>query len=537
MTYLHIGRIKNYAYAVLIFLLAFIPRYAGLGKIIVADEQLWIGRSVKFFRSLLDLDLQGTSITGHPGVMTMWLCGFSMGLKNWLDGSASVGDLLFAGQFPIALVTSISVVIMYLLVRKLFDEMTAIVAAILIGTDPFFLPLSRAIHLDALATCFMTLAALFFIVFLKESKHRYLILSLLCTGLGVLTKVPAVFLFGFMGFILLIEFIRVSLDDRKKAIASAKEYLKTYIIWFFISLLVILVFWPAIWSDPMVFIRLFTKGPGLVAHEGGQFFWGHPVRDPGFLYYAVVILFKTTPITLVFSILSVVMVIWTGVSNHKSLNSDWFYTLFIICYVILFTFFMSVPLKKIGRYILPVFPMLNILASIGITRFVKAVADASTNRKRLHHYAFWIAVVTILVVQIYPLVKLHPYELSYFNPIAGGASKAKDVLLVGQGEGLDLVGKYLNEKENAQDLIVVSDFDYLLKQYFKGEVKSLKVEQYETGTIENVDYLVIYISGLQRGHLRLPLEVIEYHRNHTPEHVVVINGIEYAYIYKMDREK
>jgi hypothetical protein len=529
-------RIKNFVSAALLFTLAFVPRYMGLGRIIVADEQLWIGRSIRFFKSLIDFDLMGTSQSGHPGVITMWLSGISIGLKHLIDGSKSVGDLLFAGQFPIALMTSVSVVIMYFLIRKVFDEMTAIIASILIAIDPFFIALSRIIHLDALTTCFMTLSVLSFMVFLKESNKRYLLFSSICTGLGVLAKIPAVFLYGFIGLVILLEFISKSVNDNLPVKESIPKYFKIYTLWFIISIGVIFAFWPAMWSDPMVFLRLFLKGPGMVAHEHGQYFLGHPLDDPGFLYYFVVILFRTTPIVLIFSTLSAAILIWKGFSNYKRLNRNWFNLLLLTGYVILFISFMSFPAKKVGRYILPVFPMLSVLAAIGIIKILNGITEAFSNRKSIQKYAFSIVTVIILAVQTYPLFKIHPYEFSYYNPLTGGPSKAKEFLLVGRGEGLDLVGEYLNKKVNARDLTVASEFSYLLRVYFKGKVESLKIEEYEKGTLDNIDYLVIYISGLQKEHLRIPLEAIEYHRTHSPEHIVVINGIEYAYIYNMGRE-
>jgi hypothetical protein len=359
----------------------------------------------------------------------------------------------------------------------------------------------------------------------------------LCTGFGVLAKIPAVFLFGFMGLIILFEFFMKVVNDKIKVKESVREYCKIYIIWFTVSLLVIFVFWPALWSDPMVFLKLFLTGPGMVAHEHGQFFMAHSVDDPGFLYYLVVILFRTTPIVLVFSILSVAMIIWRGLSNYKHLNRDWFNHIILICYVLFFTCAMSIPAKKVGRYILPVFPIISILAGIGIMWLLNGITGTVPNRKRLQKYSFTVVTVIILAIQVYPLLKLHPYEFSYYNPILGGASKAKEVLLVGRGEGLDLVGEYLNKKENARDLKVASEYPYLLKEYFKGEIRTLKIENYEPGTLEYIDYLVIYISGLQKENLRIPLEALDYHRTHSPEHIVVINGIKYAYIYKMGRQK
>jgi hypothetical protein len=528
-------RFKNCAIAAFLFLLAFIPRFIGLGKIVVADEKLWIGRSVIFYKSLVNFDLIGTAQTSHPGVITMWLSGLSMGLKHLMDGKSSIGDLLFAGQFPIALVTSVSVVIMYIIIKRAFDKWIALVAAILIATDPFFLAFSRIIHLDALTACFMTLAVISFIVFLNENNNKFLILSCIFSGLAVLTKIPAVFLYGFIGLIIITQVILETVRDNVKVRDSVPKYLRIFFIWLLVTSIVIFILWPAMWSDPMILIKPFLKGPGMVAHERGQYFMQQPVRDPGVLYYFAVILFRTTPITLVFSLLAGLILLISGFS--KGFDRDNFNLLILILYVLLFTCAMSIPAKKIGRYILPVFPMISVLASIGIVRLSSGIMERFSKTERFKKYVFSVVAVIISAVQIFPVIKLHPYASAYYNPIAGGGSKAKDVLLIGRGEGLDLVGKYLNKKENAQDLTVASEYHYLLKVYFKGKVKTLHIEQYESGTLDTVDYLVLYISGIQKENLRIPQEALDYHRTHSPEHVVVINGIEYAYIYRVNNDK
>ena len=99
---------------------------------------------------------------------------------------------------------------------------------------------------------------------------------------------------------------------------------------------------------------------------------------------------------------------------------------------------------------------------------------------------------------------------------------------------MDLVAEYLNRKKNPQNLIVASEFAYLLKVYFKGKVKSTKIKEFEPNTLQHVDYLIVYISGLQKRTLRISNEVLQYHATHEPEHIVRINHIDYAYIYNLN---
>jgi len=91
----------------------------------------------------------------------------------------------------------------------------------------------------------------------------------------------------------------------------------------------------------------------------------------------------------------------------------------------------------------------------------------------------------------------------------------------------------LNKKKNAAELTVASEFKYLLTVFFEGTVKTTKRKEYKPGTLESSDYLVVYISGLQKKNLRLPNEVLQYYSNHKPEHVIELGGLVYASIFNL----
>ena len=524
---------STFLIALSLFVFAFIPRYVGLGTSIVADEQLWIRRSISFLKSLIDLKLQGTSITGHPGVTTMWLGSLSIGISKFVHGYKELADLLFAAQLPMAIATSLTVVTLYFMIRAVFNEKIAILSAITITLDPFFLAFSRIMHLDALLTSLMTLSLFSFLVFFKRPNVRkMLVASGVFAGLALLTKVPAAFLFPFVLMLLFSSFIHTTLSSPSSAPKEIKGLSATYLIWCATALCTIVALWPAMWLDPLVLIRLFTRVPGMVAHEQGQFFMGAAVNDPGLLYYPVLAVFRTTPLTMIFFAVCIAFLTFRFTRSFRSCGEFERNILILLAYVILFTVFMSFGAKKLGRYILPIFPILNIIAAIGV--FVVFDWLGKKFGKQIKtNVSLSIVVILVFISQVIPIAKAHPYYLSYYNPLAGGPKKAQGVILVGRGEGMDLVAEYLNRKKNPEKISVASEFAYLFRVHFKGKVKSTKIEEYETNTLNEVDYLVIYISGLQKRTLRIPNEVLQYHNTHEPEHIVRINGINYAYIYKI----
>ena len=529
---------KIFLIVISLFIVAFIPRFLDLGTTIVADEQLWIRRSINFMQALLNLDLSGTFQAPHPGVTTMWLGSIFIGIKYLVFGRTigepGSSDFLFAAQLPIAIVTSLIIIVVYFMIRKIFNERIAIISGILIALDPFYLAYSRIIHLDALLASFMILSLLSFLIYMDRlEKSKFLVMSGIFAGLAVLTKIPAFFLFPFIALLVFSCFVHAMITSSFPVSKLLKKFIKIYSIWISITFGVIFIMWPAMWTNPLIFTRLLTSGAGMRPHEKGQFFMGAPVTDPGFLFYPVVILFKTTPITLIFLVICICFLLFKFIIYSNSFGKLERNTLILILYVLLFTIFMSLGEKKLERYVLPVFPILDIIGAVGL--FVAFEALTNKFYKKLSNKdAFAVLVILVFVFQSFSIIAIHPYPLSYYNPVVGGPAKAQEILCIGRGEGIDLAAKYLNQKEDPENITVASDFHYLLAVHFKGKVKTLIVDKYEPNTLDEVDYLALCVTGVQKQNLRIPNEILEYHYKHEPEYTVIINGIEYVWIYKIE---
>ena len=518
-----------------IFILAFIPRIMDLGSAIIADEQLWILRSKEFARALMSLNFSGTHLSGHPGVITMWLGAISIGVANILFGYNTLSELLFAAQFPFSLATSIIVVFFYYFTKKAFNPFIASISTVIFGLSPFYLAYSRIIHLDAVLSGLMILSFLGALIFLKNpDKKLWLILSAFLGGLSILAKVSGVFVIPMTALVLIAALFFNHHIQKNDFIFSAARYFSNFIIWLLIVFLVCYVFWPAMWTNPFEIFSLFIHGPGMVAHEHGQFLLGEPVDDPGALFYFLVLLFRTTPISLIFLILGILFVLLRFILRIKNIDVLEINLLLCIAYLSFFFIMMSIPGKKAGRYILPLFPAIAIISGSGIYYTFNFLSQ-SFNLKRIGRHPIISALVITIPFQIFFLVSVFPYFLSYYNPIAGGPKAAEKAILIGRGEGMDLVAQYLNNKANAENLIVASEFQYLLHVHFKGKVISTHVENYDPDTLKKSDYLVVYISGLQKKDLRIPPEIYDYFKNHAPEKIFTINNIKYAYIYNLKK--
>lgn len=522
---------KETVVLIFIFLIAFIPRILSLDAFMMADEQLWIKRSVIFLKALVGLDFKETLITGHPGVITMWLGSGPIVFAKKILHYSQLKDLLFPAKLPFALATAAAITAACAILLRLYNRQVALIAGLLLASDPFFTAYSRIIHLDAILTCTMALSVLFCIYFLRNTeKKKYLIMSGVFGGLAMLAKVPGVFLIVFIATLFLLDLIWRETGAGAVS-ASLKKRATEYGIWLATAAMVVFLLWPAMWVDPLTYVKLLERGPGLVAHEHGQYFMGKPIEDPGFFFYPLVILFRTTPVIFLFAAAYLMGAIWNFLKNPQAYRKIDFGALALIVFIVSFTIFMSIPSKKMERYLLPVFPAIAIVAALGIHRFWQMIKSRATKRRGATAVYGLLAVG--LMAQLWPSFTSFPYYSTFYNPLTGGARLAKKAILIGNGEGLDLVAAYLNQKKNAAELTVASEFSYLLEVFFKGKVKSTKIEIYKPGTLDSSDYLVVYISGLQKQNLRLPDEVLQYYSHHRPEHVIELGGLVYASIFNL----
>ena len=87
----------------------------------------------------------------------------------------------------IALIT----VAAYFPLRKLFGPQIAALAVLVMAWDPFFIALSRLLHLDGLLASLTVFALLAFLAWLHGGQQRrYFVISGLAAGLAMLTKTP-----------------------------------------------------------------------------------------------------------------------------------------------------------------------------------------------------------------------------------------------------------------------------------------------------------------------------------------------------------
>ncbi|RLF44569.1 MAG: hypothetical protein DRN29_08195 [Thermoplasmata archaeon] len=525
-----VGRQGCIALAVL--LVALVPRLLSLDVFLTSDELKWTCRAICFRAALSSGDFAKTFQAGHPGVITMWAGTVGIPLEpsvEWLElcqdpristfldkvspeAMARLAGLLFAARVPIALITSATVLGIYLLVERLFGRRTALFSALLVALDPFYLAHSRLFHLDAVTTGFMTLSLLSLLIYLnRKASYLYLALSGAMAGLAFLNKSPALFMGPFAVFLVSFAMFR-----RKEGITNRLcGAIKTLAVWSAAAGIVYVALWPSMWVDPVGTVQKVlgvSIGYAEAPHVNLNFFWGEIRPDPGPWFYPVAWAFRTTPLVMLGLIPSALLLVKKERGQRTALAE-------LLAFSALFAAFMTLGAKKFDRYILPIFPALDIVAAVGFNHLVEMI-----NRRMNRINAYLVAVASIALLSAGLSLPYHPYYLPYYNPLLGGSGQAPNMLLVGWGEGLDKAAQYLNGKEDAAELRValrnVSQFAPL----FVG--RTVAADDYDPAT---TDYVVIYLNQVQRN---LSPELLDrYYRKREPEHTVNLYGIDYAWIY------
>jgi 4-amino-4-deoxy-L-arabinose transferase-like glycosyltransferase len=370
------------------------------------------------------------------------------------------------------------VVGLYFLVRSLFGSRTALLSAVLLALEPFDLALSRVIHHDALSTTFMALSLLSFMVHLR--KHRsflYLVLSGLMAGLAFLSKSPSLFLVPFAALLSVGAYWLQKGSPWPLDWHCVAELGRDWVIWGFIAALVFALLWPAMWVDPLGTIQgVIDKASGYAAspHERGNFFLGKVGLDPGPLFYPVALLFRLTPLTLLGIGGSVLLLLglsskayrnrrripspsradprWrsfspSGDGEEGRVEDRWHVVQMssLWAFILLYVLFMTTGAKKFDRYLLPIFPVIDILAALGllalggvIWEWVKGRFDLVSCIARFRISALGLGLV--LLLQAGFALPHYPYYLTYYNPLLGGIRQAARTVFVGWGEGYEQEG-------------------------------------------------------------------------------------------------
>ncbi len=547
--------------ALLLFGLALVPRLPGLGRFITTDEHtnIFIAGS-DVLAAFLSGNLRGTYWHFYPGVTMSWLTDIGLvgqfGVEKLLGRPvpplldfiySDILTVLVAARLPFALLTALAVALVYWLARRLFSEPAALLGALLLAFDPFFLAHSRVNHGDAPVAVFMVLSLLALLVFVQQPSaslppargssfipcplqgghpSSFLLLSAASGGLAALTKAPGQFMAVFVvGLSLLLAALQIWREGQP-ARPVLRRWLAVIAVWGVVSLATFVLLWPSMWVDPLGTLRqMLTETFGKVEAGHLVYFLGQPALDPGPWFYSLVIPLRLTPLALLGAALSVLFFVPKLHSRSEiaapGRASHGLSPLFLLwLFVVSLLLFGNLSPKKQDRYLLPLFPVLDLLAAVGWWGLINLAAARLSRRSVVRA-----AALALVLLHAVPVITYYPYYLAYFNPLLGGPKAAAQTTLIGWGEGMEQVAAYLNTKPNADQLYVAATPSQALLPFFKGRGENF----YTNDVAFRADYVVLYIAQMQR--LAPSPEIVRYFEAQSPEKEIEIAGLTYAKIY------
>ncbi len=555
-----------------LFFLAGIPRFLSLDAHWSSDETRWLNRSADFMSAVKQGRFAETLIAYHPGVTTMWIAGIrtfftepAIDVLNLARARLFIGIIIWAGIGTACL-----------LLHRLFGKWIALASFACLAYSPLFLAQTRRAHTDALATIFILLTVLLFLRYAQNRQNRrYLVLSGIAFGLAVLSKSYAVIL------LLWIPICLFFFRNQKKHTEGLLTYAAEGLCFLNCAAITTIVSWPIFWSLPFgilfvyllgstyVLVRVLKKGTitlkslslwtaiaalGVTcirvlqtvqyvldrvnwavttAHEVEHFFLGKVAYDPGWLFYPFVLTIKSTPLMLPLALIGCIL-LWKARKHSDETTHQFRMALLLVAGTVLFTICLSATSKKFSRYLLPAFPMLEILAAIGFVEALKWSYNALRSRfqtLKIPVYKNALLLITcigLFFIQLFPVLARHPYYGTYYN-LCWRLTDITKIITIGEASGLDLAANYLNQKPNAQKLVakvspLATEFVYY---YFRGRVYRADRENEPTP-----DYEVVYIRDSQIGWVPQTGTL-----NGKLEKSITLNGIDLIWIYRVQQQE
>ena len=556
-------------FGVCLFVAASVPRLFSLGDHWTSDEGGWLDHSTVFMAAVEMGAFSETLVTFHPGVITMWLAALR---TFFTDPHISVQGLALARWFiGIALLSGIAVAAM--LLYRLFGHWVALIGAMFLPFSPLFLAQSRRVHTDALAAIFVLLTVLSLLLYCgAPQKRRYLIGSGIAYGLACLAKSYS---------LILLLWVPICFALFRNQEETWRQFflrgLGAGLCFLSCTLLTVFALWPLFWNPTFLIFEVCLLGVTLLAHRelqkgahgrltlylasvvvvGGvsgymvrtvwrvfdgvawaittphnlqHFFLGQVLYDPGWLFYPLVLCINTTPLTLPL-VFGGCLFLWRK-RHEEGYARQFRIALALVAVVLLFTLCLSLTSKKFSRYLLPAFPILEILAAIGFFECLKwgySYIDSRLGTEAtLQKLTFSIVtILCLLLIQILPVIRLHPYYGTYYN-LCFKLTDIRKIITVGAGAGYDLAAKYLNRKPNAQELRVQTFpqsaqffIPYFVGQPLWSDADEAIVPDYEVVHLRESQAGWVPQTGMLNGEL---------------EHVITLNGIDYVWIYRIPQQ-
>jgi len=390
----------------------------------------------------------------------------------------------------------------------------------------------------------------------QKFKYIWFVLTGVCIGLAMLTKINSLFLYPFIGLeILIIQTFKDLKSNKeiniKNSINIIKNTIKPIFLLTIISIITFFIVWPAMWVAPIETLNYVKTDATRVGYEEGhtQLFLGKVVENPGGLFYPVVLLIRYS---IHFFLLWFIGFIFYCKNNFKFKNTKNKLTeknkllTISLAFIIFYLIFLAIPNKKLGRYSLPIAPFLTFFATFPLLAFIQKISknffnkyltsvrtlkDSKTeNAQILNHKSFinFFMILTcslLFIVSVFSTRKIFPNYLMYYNPVIGGYIKGNQIEEQKWPLGYNELAKVLNDYEEAKERRVLVRYGYLFNPFYKGPTGFIDQETEKDApnifVAEEIQHINKYIN----------------HKKIKLKEVVKVGGIDFFWVYEIEGSK
>ena len=472
-----------------------------------------------------------------------WWDQFNLGFEFLYRQGNNPEEILFFSRLPMLFVLMLLGLALFLWTRKKFGNNVSILSLFFFSFSPTFLAHGRLVTTDVGAGLGIFLSTIFFLKFLKNPNLKNIILTGITLGIALLIKFSTILLFPFFIIITLVFVILYSKNLQQLLKKLAKYTLllviiglvSLFLIWFVYQFHIssydqvrqtndikeVLSSNPSpslvninVWMSQNKTLRpiaQYVLGIMMATQRVGggntTYFLGE-ISAKGVWYYFPVIYFFKIP--LAFHILTLIAILFlissiklTSFQNFLSSLKNWLKAHFIefsmLVFLAIYWLTSITGNLNIGvRHILPTFPFIYILVSLGIENSFSIIKTSSLKKTAIFS--------TILLISWYAGSSLiaFPHYLSYFNETAGNSTNGHKIAVDSNydwGQDLKRLGNFVKNPPTGKEIekIYIDYFGGGDLDYYLGE----KYEKWQSTNLgkdfPKNNYLAVSISLLQGG--------------------------------------
>ncbi len=324
-----------------------------------------------------------------------------------------IGFSSLAARIPSAIFGLLTIILVFLTGKKLFNKTSAFISSLALVTSVHFLYYSRTSMLDVTATFFITLSL--YLYWNAKSKDRviYWILSGLSTGFAVMTK-------GFIGFlpflvIGLYEVYLITFDSQKIRLRLVIEYLTMFLSCLLISFpwhFTMYTMFGSAFIEKYFLYHVLDRATKAIEDKGNPFFWYLIVLKVSMRIWFVALL-GAFPFSLFYA-----------------LKKDKRFVFLSIWSISIFIFF-SIAKSKLIWYIIPIYPVLSLM----VGNYLERALDFILKKIKFLDYSK-LKFMSIYILVIFSLFYLYLNKEIVYTPDLNG-SQARLLMLKDKVFGID----------------------------------------------------------------------------------------------------